>query len=55
MHSATLNHIHLINNPDINLASKITLDEAGARRLMQIKFLAFGRSDKCYLILFAGA
>ena len=52
MHFATLNHIHLIQNPDFDLAGEITLDENGARRLMQIKSLAFGPSGKHYLILF---
>jgi hypothetical protein len=58
MHFATLNHIHLIKTPDFDLAAQITLDEEGARRLWQIKTLAFGSSGKrraARLILFAGA
>lgn len=58
MHFATLNHIHLTKTPDFDLASQITFGEKGARRLRQIKALAFGSSGKCrvvHLILFAGA
>jgi hypothetical protein len=58
MHFATLNHIHLTKTPDFDLASQITFGENGARRLWQIKALAFESSGKCRvvrLILFAGA
>jgi hypothetical protein len=58
MHFATLNHIHLITIPDFDLASQITFDENGVRRLWQIKDLAFESSGKrhvAHLILFAGA
>ena len=55
MHSATLNHIHLIKNPDFNLASKITMDAEGARRLQQTKSLAFGSSgEHSSLVLSSG-
>lgn len=53
MHFATLNHIHLTKAPDFDLASKITLDEDGARRLHQVKLLAFGPSGEPDLIPFA--
>lgn len=58
MHFATLNHIHLTKTPDFDLASQITFDENGARRLWQIKALAFESSGKrrvVHLTLFAGA
>ena len=58
MHFATLNHIHLTKTPDFDLASQITFDENGARRLWEIQALAFEPSGKrrvVHLILFAGA
>jgi hypothetical protein len=58
MHFATLNHIHLTKTPDFDLAAQITLDEKGARRLWQIKALAFessGRRRVVHLVLFASA
>ena len=58
MHFATLNHIHITQNPDFDLASQVTFDKMGARRLWQIQALAFESSGKCrvvHLILFAGA
>jgi hypothetical protein len=58
MHFATLNHIHLTKTPDFDLASQITFDEDGARRLWQIEALAFESSGKrhvVHLTLFAGA
>ncbi|KAL9100393.1 MAG: hypothetical protein Q9163_004236 [Psora crenata] len=42
MYFTTLNHIHLIKTPEFDIAGEITLDENGARRLQQIKALAFG-------------
>jgi len=54
MHFATLNYIHLIKTPDFDLAGEITMDGDGARRLQQIRALAFGPSGKRYLILFVG-
>lgn len=54
MHSATLNHIRLIKNPKFNLTSKITMDEDGAQRLQQLKFLAFRSSGKCCFVFFTG-
>ncbi|KIW69880.1 hypothetical protein PV04_02199 [Phialophora macrospora] len=44
MHSATLNHIDLVRNPDFDLAAEITLDGNGYQRLRRIKSLAFESS-----------
>lgn len=42
MFFATMNHIHLTQTPDFDIGAEISLDENGARRLAQIKTLAFG-------------
>lgn len=43
MYFATLNHVGMTKNPGFDVSAEITLDEAGARRLWQIKRLAFGQ------------
>ena len=53
MHSAALNHVNLIKNPNFSLTREIAMDEDGGRRLQQLKFLAFGSSGKLCLIHFA--
>ena len=42
MHFATLNHVHIMRNPDFNIAAEITFDQKGAVRLQLLKMLAFG-------------
>ena len=57
MHFAALNHLHLTETPDFDLASQISFDENGARRLWQIEALAFkspGKRHVVHLTLFAG-
>lgn len=46
MYFATMNDIHLTKTPDFDIAREISLDEDGARRLTQIKALAFGPAGK---------
>lgn len=55
MHFATLNHLHITKIQDFDLAGEITLDEKGARRLGQIKALAFGPSGKRFTVAFSSS
>ena len=51
VHFATLNHLHIARIRDFDLAGEITLDASGARRLQQIKTVAFGPAGKHSLII----
>jgi hypothetical protein len=51
MYFATLNHVGMIKCPGFDVSAEITLDEAGARRLWQIKRLAFGQLGKNYYFI----
>jgi hypothetical protein len=55
MHFATLSHLHITKIQDFDLAGEITLDEKGARRLGQIKALAFGPSGKRFTVAFSSS
>src|SRR6266536_345925 len=55
MYFATLNHLHITKIRDFDLAGEITLDENGARRLRQIKALAFGPSGKRFMIILSSS
>jgi len=46
MYFATINHVHISKIRDFELAGEITLDENGAKRLGEIRAIAFGRSGK---------
>jgi hypothetical protein len=48
MYFATMNHVHISRIRDFELAGEITLDENGAKRLGQIKAVAFGASGKIF-------
>ena len=51
MYFATLNHVDMTKYPGFDVSAEITLDEAGARRLWQIKRLAFGQLGKNYYFI----
>ena len=51
MFFATLNHVGMTKYPGFNVSAEITLDEAGAGRLWQIKRLAFGQLGKNYYFI----
>ncbi|KAJ9616680.1 hypothetical protein H2200_000399 [Cladophialophora chaetospira] len=44
MHFATLNGIYLAKHPDFDLAAEITMNVEGAKRLAEMKYLAFESS-----------